>query len=40
LKNKNYDKALELMNQIHDNRDHPYNSSISSELIEKVKKLK
>jgi tetratricopeptide (TPR) repeat protein len=40
LKNKNYDKALELMSQIHDNRDHPYNSSISSELIEKVKKLK
>lgn len=40
LKNKNYDQSLELMNQIHDNKDHPYNSSISSELIEKVKKLK
>lgn len=40
LKNKNYDKSLELMNEIHDNKDHPYNSSISSELIEKVKKLK
>ena len=39
LKNKDYDKAVGLMNEIHANKDHPYNSNISNELIEKAKKL-
>lgn len=40
LKNKDYDKALDLMQQIHDDSNHPYHTNISGDVIKKLKKLK
>jgi tetratricopeptide (TPR) repeat protein len=40
LKNKDYDKALDLMQQIHDDSNHPYHANISDDVIKKLKKLK
>jgi tetratricopeptide (TPR) repeat protein len=40
LRSKNYDQALELMNEIHDDPNHTYSEKITAKLISKVKSLK